>query len=39
MMPLVALVVVPLALAVGWLDGLDERKDYTLGYVCMARRL
>jgi SAM-dependent methyltransferase len=37
-MPLMALVVVPLALAVGWLDGLDERKDYTLGYVCVARR-
>jgi hypothetical protein len=43
---LVALVVVPLplavvrlALAVGLLDGLDERKDYTLGYVCVARRL
>lgn len=38
LMPLLALVVVPVAVCVGWLDPLDERKDYTLGYFTIARR-
>ncbi|MBM3763167.1 MAG: class I SAM-dependent methyltransferase [Acidobacteria bacterium] len=38
LMPLVALGVAPLALIVGWMDGLDSQKDYTLGYICWAKR-
>ncbi len=38
LMPLVALVVAPVALVVGWCDGLDGQKNYTLGYICLARR-
>ena len=38
LMPFLALLVVPAAVCVGWLDALDERKDYTLGYFLIARR-
>lgn len=38
LMPIVALFVVPLALVVGLMDGLDAQRDYTLGYICWAKR-
>lgn len=38
MMPLLAVAVVPVAVAVGWLDPLDKKRDYTLGYFTIARR-
>jgi SAM-dependent methyltransferase len=38
LMPLAALVVAPVALLVGLGDGLDQRQDYTLGYICWAKR-
>lgn len=36
--PLAALLFVPPALVLPWLDGLDGRKLFTLGYVCVARK-
>ena len=38
LMPLAAVVVAPVALVVGRLDGLDSQRDYTLGYICWARK-
>jgi SAM-dependent methyltransferase len=38
LMPLAVLVVVPVALLVGWMDALDSQRDYTLGYICWAKR-
>ncbi len=38
LMPFAAMVVVPVALFVGWMDWLDPQKDYTLGYICLAKR-
>ena len=38
LMPFAALLVVPLALVVGWMDSLDSQQDYTLGYICLAKR-
>ncbi len=38
LMVALALVVAPLALLVGWMDGLDRRRDYTLGYFVEAER-
>jgi len=38
LMPFLAVVVAPVALAVGWMDGLDSQRDYTLGYICWAKR-
>ena len=35
---LAALVVAPVALVLPVLDGLDKRRDFTLGYICEARR-
>lgn len=35
--PFVALLVIPAALLLPYLDGLDEKKDYTLAYRCIAR--
>jgi hypothetical protein len=37
-MVVLAVVVAPVALAVGLLDGLDGRRDYTLGYFVEAER-
>lgn len=36
--PLAALFLVPPALILPWLDGLDRAKNFTLGYVCIARK-
>ena len=36
--PIVALALAPLALAAPLLDGLDKKKAFTLGYICIARR-
>jgi len=36
--PLAALVAAPAALALPWLEFLDRRRDFTLGYICTARR-
>ena len=36
--PLAALFLVPPALVLPWLDGLDKEKNFTLGYVCVARK-
>ncbi len=36
--PLTALLFIPLALAVPALDPLDHRRDFTLGYQCLARK-
>lgn len=38
LMPLAALAVVPAALLIAALDSLDRQQDYTLGYICWARR-
>lgn len=38
LMPLAAALVVPVALVVGRLDWLDSQQDYTLGYICLAKR-
>ena len=38
LMPFAAILVVPAALVVGLLDPLDTKKDYTLGYICWAKR-
>ena len=38
LMPVVALWVAPVALVLPLLDGLDERRDFTLGYVALLRR-
>jgi SAM-dependent methyltransferase len=38
LMPLAAVFVAPTALVVGLLDGLDSQRDYTLGYICWAKR-
>lgn len=38
LMPLAAVVVAPLAIVTGWLDPLDQQRDYTLGYICLAKR-
>jgi SAM-dependent methyltransferase len=38
LMPFAAVLVAPVALLVGLLDGLDQRQDYTLGYICWAKR-
>jgi SAM-dependent methyltransferase len=38
LMPFAAVLVVPVALIVGWMDGLDSQQDYTLGYICLAKR-
>ncbi len=38
MMPFAAVLVVPVALVVGWMDWLDSQKDYTMGYICLAKR-
>jgi SAM-dependent methyltransferase len=35
---LAALIVAPVALILPVLDGLDKRRDFTLGYICEARR-
>lgn len=39
LMPVLALLLVPLGLLVGLLDGLDQKRDFTLGYICLARRV
>jgi SAM-dependent methyltransferase len=39
LMPFAAAVIAPVALVVGMLDGLDKQKDFTLGYICWARRV
>lgn len=36
--PFAALFLVPPALVLPWLDGLDKAKNFTLGYVCVARK-
>lgn len=36
--PFAALLLVPPALVLPWFDGLDKAKDFTLGYVCVARK-
>ena len=36
--PIAALLLVPPALVLPWLDGLDKAKNFTLGYVCVARK-
>lgn len=38
LMPFAATVVVPVALIAGSLDWLDSQQDYTLGYICLAKR-
>lgn len=38
LMPLAAIPVVPLALLVALFDPLDKQRDYTLGYICWAKR-
>ena len=38
LMPLAAIFVAPAALLTGLLDGLDSQRDYTLGYICWAKR-
>ncbi len=38
LMPLAAIPIAPLAIAVGLVDRLDSHKDFTLGYICWARR-
>ncbi len=35
---LAALLLVPPALLLPWLDGLDKRRDFTLGYLCLAQK-
>lgn len=39
LMPFLAIVVVPLGLLIGLLDSLDRKQDFTLGYICWARRM
>lgn len=36
--PFAALFLVPPALILPWFDGLDQAKNFTLGYVCVARK-
>ena len=36
--PFAALFLVPPALILPWFDGLDEPKNFTLGYICVARK-
>lgn len=36
--PIAAFFLVPPALILPWFDGLDEAKNFTLGYVCVARK-
>ena len=36
--PVAALFLVPPALVLPWFDGLDVEKNFTLGYVCVARK-
>jgi len=36
--PLAAFFLVPPALILPWFDGLDKAKNFTLGYVCVARK-
>jgi SAM-dependent methyltransferase len=36
---LAAVVIAPLALLVPFLDGMDTRRNFTLGFICYARRL
>ncbi len=36
--PLAALLVAPAALALPWLDALDRERNFTLGYICIARK-
>lgn len=36
--PVAALFLLPPALILPWFDGLDEQKNFTLGYVCVARK-
>lgn len=38
LMPIAAIPIVPLALVIGLLDPLDKQRDYTLGYICWAKR-
>ncbi|WP_051670170.1 class I SAM-dependent methyltransferase [Bryobacter aggregatus] len=38
LMPLLAVFVVPVALVLGGMDGLDRRRDFTVGYICWAKR-
>jgi len=38
LMPLAALFIAPAAIAIGLLDSLDGRKDFTVGYICWAKR-
>jgi hypothetical protein len=36
--PIAALFLVPPALMLPWLDSLDREKNFTLGYICRARK-
>ncbi|MBY0502384.1 MAG: class I SAM-dependent methyltransferase [Bryobacteraceae bacterium] len=36
--PLAAVLLAPMALILPWFDGLDVEKNFTLGYICVARR-
>ena len=38
LMPLAALFIAPAAIAIGLLDPLDQRRDFTVGYICWAKR-
>ena len=37
-MPLAAIVIAPTAIAIGLLDFLDKRQDFTVGYICLAKK-
>ena len=38
LMPIAAILVAPAAIAIGYLDPLDSRRDFTVGYICWAKR-